>query len=248
MKSYIYGKHVVLEALTHRPDVISELYLAHDIEGAEEVKKRAREEGIAIKAFNGTETLRALEPGAVHQGYVAMLDTSKLVIPFEEYTSSLNIGQDTALVLLDEIQDPQNVGAIIRSAAGFGISAILIPPHNQAQISGAIVKVSAGMVFCMPLVSIGNVNTTLRSLKDKGFWIYGLEGTGDHPIGTEVFDAPAVFVLGNEGRGIREKTLEICDFHLSIPLNPRCESLNVGASSAVVLGMWSAQHPEALGL
>jgi 23S rRNA (guanosine2251-2'-O)-methyltransferase len=101
------------------------------------------------------------------------------------------------------------------------------------------------MAFRVPLVSIGNVNTTLRDLKDKGYWIYGLamEGT---PLNEENFDAPSVFVLGNEGAGIREKTLETCDIALSIPMNPRCESLNVAVSAGVVFHSWSQKHPHAL--
>jgi 23S rRNA (guanosine2251-2'-O)-methyltransferase len=97
----------------------------------------------------------------------------------------------------------------------------------------------------VPLVAIGNVNEALRTLKEKGFWIYGLAMEGN-PLPKEIFDAPAAFVLGNEGAGIREKTLETCDIALSIPMHPRCESLNVAVSAGVVFNAWSGQHPQAL--
>ena len=90
--------------------------------------------------------------------------------------------------LLGEIQDPQNVGAVIRSAAAFGVSGILIPDHNQAQVTGAVVKVSAGMAFRVPLVSIGNVNTVVRDLKERGFAVYGLAGEAKQIITKEAFE------------------------------------------------------------
>ena len=151
-----------------------------------------------------------------------------------------------ALLVLGEVQDPHNVGAVIRSAAAFGFAGVLIPPHNQAPVNGTVVKVSAGMAFRIPLVTIPNVNTVLRDLKEDGFWVYGLEGEGTTKTTTEKYTRPTVFVLGNEGSGLREKTKELCDELLSIPIHPRCESLNAAAATAVVMAGWSAQHPEAL--
>ena len=156
------------------------------------------------------------------------------------------ITDDTSLLILGELEDPHNVGAIIRSAAAFGVSGVLIPQHNQAPVTGAVVKVSAGMAFRVPIVSVGNINNTVRDLKDKGFWVYGLDGEAEQTVSGETYEKPSVFILGNEGRGIREKTREMCDILLSIPMNPQCESLNVAASTAVTLFAWSSQHPKAL--
>ena len=102
------------------------------------------------------------------------------------------------------------------------------------------------MAFRVPLVSIGNINQTVRDLKDAGFTIYGLAGEGAESINKATFDSPSVFILGNEGEGIRQKTRELCDGLLSIPMNPKCESLNAAASAAVALYAWSAKHPESL--
>jgi 23S rRNA (guanosine2251-2'-O)-methyltransferase len=102
------------------------------------------------------------------------------------------------------------------------------------------------MVFCIPLVSIGNVNHALEVLKKNGFWIYGLAADGKTNLGTETFDAPCAFVIGNEGAGIRGKTLEACDVTLSIPMHARTESLNAASSASVVFYEWSRKHPEAL--
>jgi 23S rRNA (guanosine2251-2'-O)-methyltransferase len=176
---------------------------------------------------------------------IALIDPGQLMVPFASFIESLDMRTNPGLVVFDEVHDPQNVGSVIRSAAAFGISAILFPEHNQAQITGSVVKVSAGMAFRIPLVSIGNVNQTVRTLKEKGFWVYGLDMNGT-PVIEETFEKPSVFILGNEARGIREKTLELCDIPLSIPMHPRTESLNAATAAAIVMYQWSAHHPEAL--
>ena len=123
---------------------------------------------------------------------------------------------------------------------------MLIPEHNQAQVTGAVVKVSAGMAFKVPLVAIGNVNHTVRDLKKKGFQIYGLEGTGDQNLSDEKFEEPSVIIVGNEATGIREKTRDLCDKLIKIPMNPSSESLNAASAVSVTLYRWSTQHPGAL--
>ncbi|MEK7114355.1 MAG: 23S rRNA (guanosine(2251)-2'-O)-methyltransferase RlmB, partial [Patescibacteria group bacterium] len=185
---------------------------------------------------------------AAHQGVIFTMDPASLLISFDDFLATLPASGSAkiALAVLAEVQDPHNVGAIIRSAAAFGLAAVLIPQHNQAPITGAVVKTSAGMAFRIPLVTIGNVNNTLKILKEKGFWIYGLAMDGKTTLGAEVFDAPTAFVIGNEGAGIREKTLGACDVMLSIPMHERTESLNASVSAAIVFYEWSRKHPEAL--
>lgn len=243
-KIYIYGKHAIEEALAKRPDMLERIYLAGPLDG--ELGPLVQRHRIPTERFDPRSIPRGVSPDAVHQGYVGLVRESKLVTSYGDFIESLEVGNDSCLVVLGEVQDPQNVGAIIRTAAAFGVAGVLIPEHNQAQVTGTVVKVSAGMAFTVPLVSIGNVNTTLKDLKERGFWIYGLDGEAKTALGAEPFDAPTVFVLGNESTGIREKTLELCDVPLVIPMHPGCESLNVAASAAVALYAWSAKHPGAL--
>lgn len=241
-KIQIYGKHVVTEALLHKPEVMDKIFLAK--ENDDVVLRKAIKNANIIPAtldYNKKEN-----DDIVHQGVTAEVSFNKLVVGYKDFVSSLEITEDTNLLVLSEIQDPQNIGAIIRSAVAFGISGILIPQHNQAQISGTVIKVSAGMAFRIPLVQVSNVNNVIRDLKEKGFWIYGLEGESEKNIADEEFDTPTVFVLGNEAKGVREKTKELCDILLSIPMNKKCESLNVAASTAVALYQWSTKHPKAL--
>lgn len=242
---YIYGKHALMEALQHAPEgTIKKVFLAPTIDDGALFtllkKKRIAPSPLSPKALSGD--LRE----ASHQGVIALADASRLVHPLDAFLETLDLSAKPALALMGEIQDPHNVGAIIRSAAAFGLSGVLIPKDRQAGVTGAVVKSSAGMVFRVPLVSIGNVNQTLRELKEKGFWIYGLSGEGAHELGKEQFTEPSVFVVGNEGHGIREKTGELCDVMIRIPMHPRTESLNAAVSAAIVMQEWSRQHPEAL--
>jgi len=247
-KIYIYGKHALMEALRYTPKVIRKVFLAPDLRDTE----------LRILLTKNNIPTAALAPGkgkglvgkdAVHQGVIAIMDPSVLLLSLDDFLATLpsSGSAKTAVAVLAEVQDPHNVGAIIRSAAAFGFSGVLIPEHNQAPVTGAVVKSSAGMVFRIALISIGNVNHALEVLKKNGFWIYGLSTKGKTTLGTETFDAPSAFVIGNEGAGIREKTLDACDVMLSIPMHARTESLNAAASAAIVFFEWSRKHPEALG-
>lgn len=243
-KIYIYGKHVITEALRSAPKAIKTVFLASHVDDRG-LKETIRGAGIRIEELS-PKILRFIGTTALHQGVVALIAADDLVMSYNDFVKTLSVTDHLSLVLLDEIQDPQNVGAIIRSAAAFGVSGILIPPHNQSPITGTVVKVSSGMAFRVPLVGIGNVNETIRDLKKRGFWVYGLDGDAEKSIHDEKFDAPSVFVLGNEANGIRQKTKELCDVLLRIPTNKNCESLNVSASAAVALYVWSSQNQNKL--
>lgn len=243
MEIYLYGRHTVRELLLKDPKRVLVLYLAQSAEP--EFRPLAQRMNVSVEPLPKNQFMRNLE-GAVHQGVVAQVSMHKLVHEYKDFVNSLEPTPQTALVLLNEITDPHNVGAIVRSAAAFGASGVLLPAHNQSPITGVVAKTSAGMVFSVPIVSINNENQTIIDLKKRGFWIYGLETDGATPLSHEKFNAPTVFVVGSEGPGLREKTREHCDVLLKIPMHPRCESLNASVSAAVVLSEWSTQHPEAL--
>ncbi len=243
--TFIYGKHALAEALTGAPQIVERVFVVPPLNDGK-LDDLIKQVGVSVTKVQANTLPRGVDPEAVHQNVIAEISVKKLMRAFDDFMEDLKITPDTALVLLGEIEDPQNVGAIIRSAAALGAAGILVPEHHQAQISGAVIKVSAGMAFKIPLISIGNVNHTLRELKDKGFWIYGLSEVAPAPLALERFDRPSVFVLGNEGEGIRQKTLETCDILLKIPISGRADSLNVATAAAVTLYAWSVQHPQVL--
>ena len=244
-KIYVYGRHALEEALEKAPHTIKKIYLSGDAE-TPEIKEALAKRGLTAAHLKQKDTKNFVGQDAVHQGVIAVIDPTKLVRGFKEFEMGIKATDDTVLVLLDELTDPQNVGAIIRSAAAFGAQGVLLPQHRQAPVTGAVAKVSAGMVFSVPLVSIGNVNQTVIALKEKGFRTYGLDMRGNQALQTENFSGPSLIIVGNEGAGIREKTLGYCDTILEIPMSRRCESLNASVSAAVVLYEWSKHHPQAI--
>jgi 23S rRNA (guanosine2251-2'-O)-methyltransferase len=239
---YIYGIHPIEEAFSRAPGAVRHLYLVSGRDGMR-LEEQAKELGVPIDYCDEQHLPHGVDRNAVHQGAVALVAPQQMLVEYKAFIQDLEVTEHTALVLLDELTDPQNVGAVIRSAAAFGIAGVLVPEHRQAPVNGTVVKVSAGMAFALPLVSVGNVNTALRDLKERGFWIYGLVGGGDTRLTEESFTKPSVFVLGNEGRGLREKTEALCDFRLSIPIQPDVESLNAASSAAVTFYAWRSQHP-----
>lgn len=241
---WIYGKHAVLEALRFKPEVVSEVFLREDLHNSVQAKLLTGIKKVTV--FQGDAIPRAVDRNAVHQGMIAKIDKEKLVIPFDDFKRALVVTPNTAFALLGEVQDPHNVGAVIRSSAGFGLSAVLIPKHRGAGVTGTVVKVSAGMAFKIPLVEVANVNRAVADLKKIGFFVYGLDGHGDTELSEEQFTHPSVFILGNEAEGIREKTKEYCDKIITIAMHRRCESLNASVSAGVVFYAWSIQHKDVL--
>lgn len=235
-KIYLYGKHALNEALIAKPGIIQKVFLDKNNLEDKDLVKNLEKNGINISQMKGEA---GIEKDAVHQGVIAVLNTEKMYTKMEEVLKIFDQKENPLFVLLDELQDPHNVGAIIRSAVAFGADAILLPEHNQSPITGVVIKTSVGMVFRIPIVKIGNVNQTMRMLADKRMWSYGLVMNGDTELKNADFSGPALIVVGNESVGIREKTLELCDVKLSIPMDPRCESLNASVAASVVLYEYS---------
>lgn len=226
------------------PQGIGQVYIEEHLRD-DEIWATVKKLGVAPKQLT-QRTAEHLVGGAVHQGIVFEFDSSLLYTKYDDVAALNAPTSGTCVVVLGGLTDPQNVGAIIRSAAALGASAILIPEHNQSPVTGAVAKASAGMVFRIPLVKIGNVNQTLRKLKEHGFWTYGLAMDGANALSGERFTEPTVFVVGSEGEGLREKTLEHCDIALRIPMDSRAESLNASVSAALCLYEWSRQHQSIL--
>ena len=244
---YLYGKNALNEAvLAHKRGeqlIIEKLYITKDISLNPEIIGVIQSNKIPYEVITREEIESKIGRDAIHQGLCGELKESLLYTPLEKVLlEAKNSPRNNLFVLLDELEDPHNVGAIIRSAVAFGARAILLPEHGQVQINGTVIKTSSGMNFAIPIVKIGNVNTTLRKLKDEGFWIYGLTGNGDTKLEATTFDSNTVLVIGSEGSGIREKTLELCDFKLSIVISALCESLNASNATAVTLYEWKKQN------
>lgn len=242
---YIYGINAVTEALRARPDIVVGLYY-DSLERHEQLIAVANKHRIPVQQFTQRSVPGNIPAVAAHQGIIAAVSINKLMMGYREFVDNLTLTPETAVAILGEVQDPHNVGAIIRSAAGLGLSGVFVPPHRQASVTATVMKVSAGMALRIPVVEIANVNSTIADLKKKGFWVYGLAGEGATDLHQERFDRPSAFVIGNEGEGLREKTRDACDTLLRIPLHERCESLNASVAAAVTFYAWSTHQPGAL--
>jgi len=232
---FIYGRHTLEEALAGAPHSIKAAYL-NERSANDDLRIKLDQAQIAVKKLSGGNFDQTQYHS--HQGVIARVDPTKLLNSLEDIGTRVSREGNIALMLLGEVQDPQNVGAIIRSAAAFGMSGVLLPRVKQAPITGAVAKASAGLVFRIPIYSIGNINQTLQKLKHHGFWVYGLDQNGDHSIEQESFDRPSVFVMGNEAYGLRQEVRKNCDINLQIPLSEQAESLNVSAAAAIAAYVW----------
>lgn len=139
------------------------------------------------------------------------------------------------VVLMHEMNDPHNVGAIIRSAAAFGALGVIVPTHNQSPISETVERVSVGTVHNIPIVKVVNINTAILKLKEAGFWIYGLTEKGSESIYQTDFDKKSVIIVGNEHSGIDAMALKKCDFKIQIPIDKKVDSLNASVSVGIAL-------------
>lgn len=235
-KNYIYGKHAIAEALTNAPHSVLRVHFSKEMKDAR-LRQLAREAGVPTEPFDERKVTSWVERNAPHQGAIALVSMGSLMIPFEKWKP-----MGKAVVLLHEIQDPHNVGTIIRSAAAFGAEAVLLPQAKQSPVTGAVIKSSAGMAFSIPLVSVSNLQKTISDMKKEGYRVYGLAGEGKKSIVDESFPAKSLFIMGNESQGLPKSTVELCDALISIPIDSRAESLNVAAAAAVTLYQWRTKH------
>ncbi len=173
-----------------------------------------------------------LPPGAVHQGVV--LETAPLSSPSLETFPPASDGRQVILAL-DEVTDPHNVGAIIRSAAAFGAAGVLLCERHAPPETGTLVKSASGAFEKIPLVRVPNLGRALKSFQQKNFWCAGLTEEAEAPLAEAALPEKIILVLGAEGKGLRRLTRETCDFLFRLPLTGAVESLNVSNAAAVAL-------------
>jgi len=244
INDYIYGRNPVEEALKENPEQIEKIYLKKGVKkfALSEILNLASKNRIPVTDVPGSRLYELV--GSVNdQGVVAAVSQAEYV-DFDDWLEQIEPNPDTAVLLLDEIEDPHNFGAILRTAAAAGISAVIVPKHRQAPVNAAVFKTSAGTAGRIPIVRAVNLNQAILSLKENKFWIAGLDMEGE-TIWNHTFDVPMAFVIGNEGRGMRKKTGEHCDFLLSLPMFNNVESLNASVSAALVCYEWRRQKAEA---
>ncbi len=232
----IAGIHPVREALRGRRE-IDRLLIARGAGGErlQEVIELARQANVAIR-FEPREQLDRLAKTSAHQGVVA------LAAEFRYGTLADLAPEARLVVVLDGVEDPHNLGAIVRTAECAGATAVIVPERRSAGVTDVTSKAAAGALEYLPLLRVVNLNRTLEALKERGFWIYGLDERGTASCGETDFAAPTAFVLGGEGHGLHEQVRKHCDELVRIPVYGRTPSLNVSVAAGVVLFEWARRH------
>lgn len=231
----IYGIHPVMEALKSKKRNVTQLYVSDSKAGhraVEEIIRLAKRANARIDRIDN-KTLDRLTRNANHQGIMAKVQPIKLMKLSNAMYEADGKKKDLWLAV-DEMTDPQNLGAIIRSAACLGFSTIILPQRRTVGITPAVYKVACGAIENINIVEVANLSAALTDLKEEGFWVYGADMDGK-PINTVDYASPAVLVIGSEGFGIGEKTAENCDEIVSIPQQGGVESLNASAAASIIM-------------
>ena len=223
----IYGLNPVLEALRSHPDRVHYVGVAREHGGKlQRALAEARRAGVPVRMMTG-EQIDRLAGRGVHNGVVADVSEGTYA-DFDDATERASF-----VLILDGITDPQNFGAILRVADGFGVDLVVIPQHDSVGLTPAAVKASAGASEWVPVAQVTNLARALEALEKRGFWRYAASAGGDPPSSID-FSGKVALVLGNEGKGIRRNVAEHCDRVVTIPMQGHVDSLNVAAAAAVL--------------
>lgn len=239
----IWGIHPVLEMLRKNPPLIREVIIEKSKTGGKikEITELAKKSNCKIR-FATHLKIPNEKQQTNHQGVMARIKAFSPISLNELLSKCCDTNQ--TLLAIDSIQDPHNLGAIIRSAAAAGVAGVIVTKDRTAPLSGTAAKTAAGALAHTDICPVTNLSDTLKKLKDKGFWIYGAAGDGDQTIYQTNFFGSICVVIGSEGKGIRSLVKKHCDFLVSIPMQSSLDSLNASVAAGVVLFEIARQRME----
>lgn len=226
----LYGRHPVEALLEVRPGDIRRLWVA---DASSPTAQKARAAGVTVEPA-GKDRLEQLSRSSQHQGLVAEAEEFR----YADLEDVLPEDGSALVLVLDSVQDPHNLGALVRSAECFGATGVVVPQDRAALVTGAASKASAGAVERLPLAKVVNLARSLESLKQRGVWVTGLAGEGAEPLDEIDLTGPTALVVGAEGAGLRPLVRKHCDRVASIPMSGHTGSLNASVAGGVAL--WAA--------
>ena len=230
---FIIGQHAVIEALRNPERKVLRVFLT------EESKKNIHRKNPKKNLLNDVKvyfkTKKELDKystkeNLLHQGYVAEIEHFEKPI-LKEFIKKTN---NTTLVCLDGVTDPRNIGSLIRSAASFNIDGIIIKERNFPDDSKLMYKAASGAMEYIKIFEVSNINSTLKNLKEKNFWVYGFDGKGEKNFTDIEWKGNNILLFGSEGSGMHQHTSKYADFLVKININSKIESLNISNSAAIV--------------
>ena len=230
---FIIGQHAVIEALRNPKRKVLRIFLT------EESKKNIHKKNPNKNLLNDVKvyfkTKKELDKYSTrenlqHQGYVAEIEHLQKPM-LKEYIKEKN---EMTLICLDGVTDPRNIGSLIRSAASFNIDGVIIKERNFPSESKILYKAASGAIEYINIFEVSNINSTLKNLKDKNFWVYGFDGNGKKNFTDIEWKGNNVLLFGSEGSGMHKHTSKYADFLVKIEINEKIESLNISNSAAIV--------------
>ncbi len=236
MIQIIHGAHPVQQALKAHGSPIKRILISRrrNRRPLMEILRLAEERGVPIQWAN-REHLTRMAKTTSHQGILAQIDDFKYVEPSDIIHQWKATGKKALLLIVDGVEDPQNLGGLIRTANAFGAHGIVIPKDRATSVTPIVIKASVGAAFHTPIARVTNIVSCIEFLKERGIWILGAEAWAEHPIYDYDLDLDLAVVIGSEGRGIRTLVRKKCDFLASIPVCGEIASLNASVAGALVM-------------
>jgi len=246
-EEFVYGRNAVLAFLIEGKVAVNKIYMASGLESdkrIDKIKELAKDNSIPLSTVEKRKLSDLIGDRDKHQGVVAQiaaseyLDMSEFLDQFDAEKAALEAEGKSldgyTVAILDGVEDPHNIGAIVRSAEAAGVKAVILPQRRSAGLTRTVARVSAGALASMRMVRITNLVSTLEKLKDRGFWIAGLAMEGAQEIYESDLKRPVALVIGGEGDGISRLVSEHCDFLIKIPMHGSVQSLNASVAAGIV--------------
>lgn len=235
---FIYGRNPIIEALINRPNEIEKIFLKSSIQinSIDGLSDLISKNSVPVSKVPQVK-IQNLVGRVNDQGIVALLSQIKYTEYFE-WISELDLTNNPAVLFLDGIEDPHNFGAILRTAAASGISAVIVPTQKQSPVNATVFKTSSGTAGKIPIIRVHDINQGIKDLELAGFEIFALDGKSKNNIWESEFSRPSAFLIGNEGDGLAEQTISKASKTIRIPMNNNVESLNASVSAALVCYEW----------
>ena len=230
---FIIGQHAVIEALRNPKRKVLRVFLTE--ESKKNIHRKSPNKNLLddVKVYFKTKKeldKYSTKENLLHQGYVAEIEHFEKPV-LKEFVKEKN---NITLVCLDGVTDPRNIGSLIRSAASFNIDGIIIKERSFPSESKLMYKAASGSIEYMNIFEVSNINSTLKNLKDKNFWVYGFDGSGEKNFTDIEWNGNNVLLFGSEGAGMHQHTTKYADFLVRIDINKKIESLNISNSAAIV--------------
>lgn len=241
MKQWIYGRNTVREVLKSHKKVSQVIFLRHSRN--DDLIELCKKNNISYRMCENKKQLIEHVGPVVHQGVIAQIEGYDYT-PLEQIIADIPQGKQPLLLMLDGLEDPHNLGAILRTCDAVGVDGVIIGKNRSVGLTSTVAKVSTGAIDYIKVAQVTNLTRTLESLKKQGFWVVGCEVDNAQDYRQVDYNMPLVLVIGSEGFGISQLVKKTCDINVFLPMTGHVNSLNASVAAAVLLyQVYHSRHP-----